>query len=69
MIYHKYKVDERTTVINELYEDEIVTFCGDCNKEIGVTLDDICHINMEGADFSSTTFFCAECSKKRSGAS
>lgn len=65
MIYHKYESSDRTTIINEIYDDELITYCGDCAKEIPVTLDDICHINMEGSDFAGTTFFCPECSKKR----
>ena len=65
MLYHKYKGSDRQTVVNELFEDEIITYCGDCSKEIEIFLDDICHINMEGGDFAGTTFFCTDCSQKR----
>ena len=34
MIYHKYESSDRTTIINEIYDDELITYCGDCAKEI-----------------------------------
>ena len=65
MIYHKFKVDERTTVINELNEDELVTFCGGCRKEMEITLEDVQHIHETEADFCGTTFFCTKCTSLR----
>lgn len=65
MIYHKFKVDDRQTVINELYDDELVTYCGDCRVEIPVELSDLKFLHDTGADMAGTTFYCQGCSKVR----
>lgn len=62
MIYHKFKQDDRSTIINELYDDELITYCGSCQKEMEVTREDILNIYAMGSDFSSTTFYCKSCS-------
>ena len=64
MIYHKFE-RENKIITEELYEDEIFTFCGDCSREIQLTLEDIASIYKDHGDFSGTTFFCIKCSKKR----
>lgn len=61
MIYHKYETD-RGIVIKELYDDELVTYCGTCEKEMNIDLEDISNIHEDGADFSGTTFYCVNCS-------
>lgn len=61
MVFHKYEVDGRA-IYTELYDDELVTFCGKCNKEMEVTLEDISKIHQIGGDFGGTTFYCEECS-------
>jgi beta-glucosidase/6-phospho-beta-glucosidase/beta-galactosidase len=63
MLYHKFKTGG-TTIINELNDDEIITFCGGCRKEMDVTLEDIAHIHEKGADFCGTTYYCKECAKR-----
>lgn len=60
MIFHKYEVDGRT-IFTELHDDELVTFCGKCNKEIEVTLEDISQVHQFGGDFGGTAFYCEEC--------
>lgn len=67
MIYHKFKQGDRTTIINELYDDELyddelITYCGGCQKEMEVTREDILDILAMESDFSSTTFYCKSCS-------
>ena len=62
MIYHKFKQDDRTIIINELYDDELITYCGGCQKEMEVTREDILDIYAMESDFSSTTFYCKSCS-------
>lgn len=61
MIFHKYEVDGRT-IYTELHDDELVTFCGKCNKELEVTFKDVSQIHQVGGDFGGTTFYCKECS-------
>lgn len=68
MIYHKYETD-RGFVINELYDDELITCCGDCEKEIPVTLEDFNHLYEREIDMAGTTLFCNVCSKRRVDAS
>lgn len=68
MLYHKFKLNDQTELKVELYEDEIVTYCGGCNKEIEVGLDEIVQIYKEGADFSGTTYFCNSCANEKEGA-
>lgn len=58
MIYHKFKQDDRTIIINELYDDELITFCGDCGKEMEITLEDLAHLHSFEADMAGTTFYC-----------
>lgn len=62
MIYHKFKQGDRTTIINELYDDELITFCGSCQIEMEVTIEDIAHLHEFESDFASTTFYCESCS-------
>ena len=66
MIYHKFELNDRQIVINELYDDELVAYCGSCQIEIPITLRDIKEIHEAGADFSGTNFYCRDCSTKKS---
>lgn len=65
MIYHKFKIDDRQTAINELYDDELITYCGECGKEMEVTLEDIAQIHEQDCDLAGTVFYCVQCSEKR----
>ena len=62
MILHKYETDGRIKY-TEIYDDELVTFCGGCNKEIEVTLKDISQIYESKSDFAGTMFYCKSCFK------
>jgi len=68
MIFHKFELNDRSVVTNELYEDELVTYCGDCGKELEIGIEDINHIHNEGADFAGTTFYCNGCTPKANDA-
>lgn len=63
MIFHKYET-ERGYVINEVYDDEFVTYCADCGTEIKLEPSDIAQI-LKGGDFSGTIMYCHDCSERR----
>jgi len=60
MIYHKYET-ERGYVTNEIYDDEFVTYCGDCSKEIKLEKDVLIQVLKDG-DLSATVIYCHDCS-------
>lgn len=64
MIYHKFQVDDRQTVINEIYDDEFVAYCPVCGKEHQVEPRQIADILTRGDDFSGTSVYCNECFKR-----
>lgn len=43
-----------------IYDDELVTYCYECGKEIKLDHEDIKHLES----FDSTSYLCAECAKK-----
>lgn len=63
MIFHKFKLDDRQTVINEIYDDELVTFCTGCGLEMDVDTEMMKEILVSGGSFDSTSFLCGDCSK------
>lgn len=64
MLYHKFSHDVHGEIVTELYDDEIITYCGGCNKEMPVEKEVIMAIWNEGNDFVGTTFYCHECSER-----
>ncbi|GIP63319.1 hypothetical protein J32TS6_18740 [Virgibacillus pantothenticus] len=64
MLWHKIPEQDGTFTFAELYEDEIVTYCGGCEKEMELTLEDIAAIHEQGDDFCGTTYYCKECAKR-----
>jgi uncharacterized protein with PIN domain len=63
LLYIKTKLNEHVEIKVELYEDEIYTRCGGCNKEMPVEPENIATIINEGSNFAGTTFYCEKCSK------
>lgn len=63
MLYIKTKLNEHVEIKVELYEDEIYTRCGGCNKEVPIEPENIATIINEGSNFAGTTFYCEKCSK------
>lgn len=43
-----------------IYDDELITYCCECGKEIKLDHEDIKHLES----FDSTSYLCAECAKK-----
>ena len=64
MLYHKFSHDVHGEIKTELYEDEIVTYCPTCQKEIQVEPELIAEIINSGADFAGTNIYCNGCYKK-----
>lgn len=46
----------------ELYEDEIYTYCRECNKVIQIEMEHLAEILKDGG-LASTTVCCKDCSK------
>jgi hypothetical protein len=63
MLYVKTKLNDQFEIKVELYEDEIITNCGNCGKELPVEPEEIAEIISNGCDFVGTTFYCEDCSK------
>jgi uncharacterized protein with PIN domain len=63
LLYIKTKLNEHVEIKVELYEDEIYTRCGGCNKEVPIEPENIATIINEGSNFAGTTFYCEKCSK------
>ena len=60
MIYHKYETD-RGYKVNEIYDDEFVTYCTSCKKEISLDLDEVKDTLNLGGSFDSTSYKCTDC--------
>ncbi|WP_289100511.1 hypothetical protein [uncultured Catenibacterium sp.] len=43
-----------------IYDDELITYCCECGKEIKLDHEDIKHLES----FDSTSYLCADCTKK-----
>ena len=64
MFYVKSKLDESTTLLTEITDENVFTRCPDCGQEVSVDLNDV--IDDEGQlDLFGTGVCCAECSRKR----
>ena len=59
MIYLRKKLEDGKLELG-IYDDELVTYCSECGKEIKLDHEDIKH--LESLD--STSYLCAECAKK-----
>lgn len=64
MFYVKSQLDESTTLLTEITDENVFTRCPDCGQEVSVGLNDV--IDDEGQlDLFGTGVCCAECSRKR----
>lgn len=59
MIYLRKNLEDSKLELN-IYDDELITYCCECGKEIKLDNEDIKHLES----FDSTTYLCAECAKK-----
>lgn len=59
MIYLRKNLEDGKIELG-IYEDELITYCCECGKEIKLDHEDIKH--LESLD--STSYLCAECAKK-----
>ena len=59
MIYHRKNLEDGKLELG-IYDDELITYCCECGKEIKLDHEDIKH--LESLD--STSYLCAECAKK-----
>ncbi|WP_329753433.1 hypothetical protein [Catenibacterium mitsuokai] len=59
MIYHRKNLEDGKLELG-IYDDELVTYCCECGKEIKLDHEDIKHLES----FDSTSYLCAECAKK-----
>lgn len=64
MLYIKTRVSENIEIKVDLYEDEIYTQCPLCSKEMQVGFEELKDLLNQGGDFSSTVWYCEECSPK-----
>ncbi|GEM_PF-4255829 len=64
MIYLKTEQFEGKEIRVEIYENEFYTMCPKCSKECKVEFEELIKMLNEGIDFSSTSHYCSECSKK-----
>lgn len=61
MIYLRKNLMEEDGILElGIYDDELVTYCRECGKEIKLDHEDIKHLES----FDSTSYLCAECAKK-----
>lgn len=61
MIYLRKNLMEEDGILElGIYDDELVTYCSECGKEIKLDHEDIKHLES----FGSTSYLCAECAKK-----
>lgn len=61
MIYLRKNLIEEDGILElGIYDDELVTYCYECGKEIKLDHEDIKHLES----FDSTNYLCAECAKK-----
>lgn len=61
MIYLRKNLEDIDGVLeSSIYDDELVTYCCECGKEIKLDHEDIKHLES----FDSTSYLCAECAKK-----
>lgn len=61
MIYLRKNLIEEDGILElGIYDDELVTYCCECGKEIKLDHEDIKHLES----FDSTSYLCAECAKK-----
>lgn len=59
MIYHRKNLEDGKLELG-IYDDELVTYCRECGKEIKLDHEDIKHLES----FDSTSYLCAECTMK-----
>ena len=59
MIYLRKNLEDGKLELG-IYDDELVTYCYECGKEIKLDHEDIKHLES----FDSTSYLCAECAKK-----
>lgn len=59
MIYLRKNLEDSKLELN-IYDDELITYCCECGKEIKLDHEDIKHLES----FDSTSYLCAECTKK-----
>ncbi len=59
MIYHRKNLEDGKLELG-IYDDELITYCCECGKEIELDHEDIKHLES----FDSTNYLCAECAKK-----
>lgn len=64
MFYVKSQLDESTTLLTEITDENVFTRCPDCGQEVAVDLNDI--VDDEGQlDLFGVGVCCTECSRKR----
>lgn len=59
MIYLRKNLEDGKLELG-IYDDELVTYCCECGKEIKLDHEDIKHLES----FDSTSYLCADCTKK-----
>lgn len=59
MIFLRKNLEDGKLELN-IYDDELITYCCECGKEIKLDHEDIKHLES----FDSTSYLCAECAKK-----
>lgn len=59
MIYHRKNLEDGKLELG-IYDDELITYCCECGKEIKLDHEDIKHLES----FDSTNYLCTECAKK-----
>lgn len=59
MIFLRKNLEDGKLELN-IYDDELITYCRECGKEIKLDHEDIKHLES----FDSTSYLCAECAKK-----
>lgn len=59
MIYLRKNLED-VKLESSIYDDELVTYCSECGKEIKLDHEDIKHLES----FDSTSYLCADCTKK-----
>lgn len=64
MFYCKTQLNESTTLLTEISDENVFTRCSDCGQEVAIDLNDI--VDDEGQlDLFGVGVCCAECSRKR----
>jgi hypothetical protein len=61
MFYIKTRINDETTILTEITDENVFTRCPDCGEEFSV---DLVEMIQSGGELFGTAVYCLECSEK-----